>query len=262
MVRKPPSQWKFKLPADLCKLHLAWACYKLGSLFSLWCQQNGGCQEVQGLGNVSHQGWSSPLSRSCAHGTDGEEPGTCKLIDKSAIMGKGRLLVTQKIRNCSLIYVCPETDMTYLYIKKTMFLGDKHTVGQIDNWFKLKIDLVDQSRSFGPARSIFSCPDCEHGAPVAVAPARRDSDKRRHSTTHAVGKISKLSAHHRCAKKKQEWGLFLRSESRMLFCGFARLGCWTCCRNAQGCLFRTRHFRVMFTAVGPKCGAVAGIWSF
>lgn len=91
-----------------------------------------------------------------------------------------------------------------------MFLGDKHRVCQIDNWFKLRTDLVDQSRSFGPARSIFSCPDCEHSAPVAVAPARRDSDKRRHSTTHAVVKISKLSAHPRCAKKNRNevcsWG--------------------------------------------------------
>lgn len=26
---RSPSQCKFKLPADLCKLHLAWACYKL-----------------------------------------------------------------------------------------------------------------------------------------------------------------------------------------------------------------------------------------
>lgn len=58
---RSPSQWKVKQPADLCKLHLAWVCYKLGSLFSLWCQQNGGCQAVQGLGSLSYQGWGRPL---------------------------------------------------------------------------------------------------------------------------------------------------------------------------------------------------------
>ncbi len=94
---RSPSQWKFKLSADLCKLHLAWGCYKLGSLFSLWCQQNGGCQEVQVLGNVSYQGWGSPLSWFCAHSTDREEWGTWTLIDKFMTMDKGsnsaRLLV-------------------------------------------------------------------------------------------------------------------------------------------------------------------------
>lgn len=50
---KSPSQRKFKLPADMSELNLAWGCNKLGSLFSLWCQQNGGCQEVGGLGKVS-----------------------------------------------------------------------------------------------------------------------------------------------------------------------------------------------------------------
>ncbi len=86
---RSPSQWKFKLPADLCKLHLAWGCYKLGSLFSLWCQQNGGCQEVRGLGNVSYQGWGSPLSWACVHGTDREEWGTCTFRDKFMVVGKG-----------------------------------------------------------------------------------------------------------------------------------------------------------------------------
>lgn len=82
MIRsgRSPPQWKFKPPADLCKLHLAWGCYKLGSLFSLWCQQNRGCQEVQGLGNVSRQGRGSPLSWFCAHGTDREKCGTCTFL--------------------------------------------------------------------------------------------------------------------------------------------------------------------------------------
>lgn len=47
------SQRKFKLPPDLSELHLVWGCYKLGSLSSLWCQQNGGGREVEGLGKVS-----------------------------------------------------------------------------------------------------------------------------------------------------------------------------------------------------------------
>lgn len=68
MAREVSLTMKFKPPADLCKLHLAWGCYKLGLLFSLWCQLNGGCQEVRGLGNVSYQGWGSPLSWACAHG--------------------------------------------------------------------------------------------------------------------------------------------------------------------------------------------------
>lgn len=67
------SQWKFKPPADLCKLHLVRGCYKLDSLFSLWCQWNRGCHEVRGLGNVSYQGWDSPLSWYRAHGTNGGE---------------------------------------------------------------------------------------------------------------------------------------------------------------------------------------------
>lgn len=58
---RSPSQRKFKLPADLSELHLAWVCYKLGSLFSLWCQQNGGCHEVEGLGKVSCKDWGNPL---------------------------------------------------------------------------------------------------------------------------------------------------------------------------------------------------------
>lgn len=98
---RSPSQWKFKLPADLCKLHLAWGCYKLGSLFSLWCQQNGGCQEVQGLGNVSYQGWGRPLSCPCAHGTDREEWGTSMLQDKFMIMGKGSNLAVLLVPHIS-----------------------------------------------------------------------------------------------------------------------------------------------------------------
>lgn len=50
---RSPSQRKFKLPADLSELHLVWGCYKLGPLFTVRCQQNGGCQEVEGLGKVS-----------------------------------------------------------------------------------------------------------------------------------------------------------------------------------------------------------------
>lgn len=85
---RSPAQWKFKLLGDLCKLHLVQGCYKLGSLFSLWCQQNGSCQELWSLGNVSYQGWGSQLSWSCAQGTDKEKWETSTSLDKFMITSK------------------------------------------------------------------------------------------------------------------------------------------------------------------------------
>ena len=94
-----------------------------------------------------------------------------------------------------------------------MFLGDKQRVGQIDDWFKLRTDLVDQLRSFGP--SLQSGPSFHAQTVSMVRPGQLpwpDVTVTSGATPQPTpsGKYWNFYAHPRCATKKRDkvcsWG--------------------------------------------------------